>query len=249
MRPIAASLSVMLLLLLPEPALAADNCWLLKQHHLVFGELDVYIWPKGALVVPQKNDYRFLCTAPDWDAKLYSDKRKLFCKLPYSSWSKKGIRTAMNLQSNDGFYGWPKVPDGKRKLAGMNVSKFAFPYKYPDGRLVDLKNGNVGEYWLSNDFAIHTNVYSFLQALYDLPAEKGLPVRFEKVGNRQAYGFGLRYNRSEERHSVLDTISSKRILAAPAMVASFRGYKSVGEHQIIMKPGDVSGVFQELIGE
>lgn len=250
MRPHAAILSATFLLLQFAPAFAADPpCLVLRQHHLVYGEMDVYVWSQGVLVVPRKNDYRFLCMAPDWDARLYSERRKLLCTRPYASWIKKGIHTAVNVQTNEDYYNWPKIPTGKEKLAGLNATRFAYPYKYRDGRLVDLKEGNHGSYCLASDVAVPQKAAAFLQALYDLPPEKGIPLRFDKIGKRQTFGFGLKYNKSEERHSILDTVSSKRMSGAPPLVASFKNYKPAEEHQIVVKEGDVSGVFQELMGD
>ncbi len=228
------------------PASALDCDWLVKQKQILYGNVEVYLGQSGVRILCKENDYAFSCCAPNWDAILYSEKRKLYNKRTYADWSKNGIRTALSIQTNDDFYHWPLKFDRKIKVNDVDAELYAFPYKYEHGGTVNLKMGNVGTYVTTRVTKAPKQVEQFVQAVFDLPPNSGIPLRFAKTGNTQSFGFGLKYNRKETRQTLLDTSDIKKQKTSFPNL-SLKGYKLAKENDIVVKQGEVQNVFTELM--
>lgn len=229
-------------------AYAKESRLLLKQTHRIYGIVDVEIATNGVKVCNSTTDYCFLCKAPDWDAIIYSDKRKLISRRKFSVWSKSGIKTALSIMNNDGLHKWPRVLVAKRKYKGVDSVQYAFPLRYENGVAADLKLGKFGEYVVSSGLPVNKNIETYLQALYDVPPEKGIPLKFNKYSQGNSYGLGLKYNKTESVIDVLDTLSAKwDDQAVNLMDSRFKAYKSVPESDIVVKNKDISDVFQTLM--
>ncbi len=236
---------VLWLAFLCQPAFTFNSDWLITQKQVLYGNVLVYVSKTGVRVVCKSNDYSFSCCAPDWEAIMYSDQRKLVNKRTYADWSKNGIRTAISVQVNDDLYTWPLKFVRKQKVKEVDADLYAFPYKYQTGGTASLKYGNVGTYTTTSAPQAPKQVQQFLQALFDLPPNEGIPLRFVKIGNTQSFGFGLNYNRKETRHTLLDTIDIKQQKTSLPNL-SFKGYKSAKENEIVIQ-GEVDNVFSELM--
>lgn len=243
--PVAALVCIVLSC---PPANAFESDWRINQKQMLYGQVSVYIAKNGVRVVCKGSDYSFSCCAPTWDAILYSEKRKLVNKRTYADWSKNGIRTALSVQVNDDLYTWPLKFVRKTKVNEVDADFYAFPYKYQNGVAANLKLGNVGTYITTSAPNAPKQVEQFLQALFDLPPNQGIPLRFVKIGNTQAYGFGLSYNRKETRHTLLETVEIKKLKTKLPDLA-LKGFKSTTENEIVVKKGEVDNVFTELMGE
>lgn len=245
---VALKILLICTLLAGNPAAAANSGWLLSQKNLLYGKLNVYVWKDGVRAVSLDSDYTFSCCAPDWDAVMYTEKRKLYYIRPYSNWSKNGFRTAISIQDNSEYYKWPIRFVTKKKDLGIETNLYAFPYRYENGKVASLRNGNVGTYLVTSELKTSKQVEQFLQALYDLPPLSGVPLRFHKIGKRNSYGFGLDYNKKEERHALLETKEIKQVAVVKGP-SSTKGYKLVGEAQIIVPHGQLDNVMIQMWGE
>lgn len=235
--------------LLSCPALRArQKSWLLEQNHYSYADLKTYVLKDGVKVVCTKNDFEFSCSKPEWDMLLYSEKRKLLCKRPYSDWSKRGIKTALVIQNLEALHNWPRViVRESTPYAGVNARLYAFPGKSSTGRPMSLKYGKFGEYIVTDALACHENVAKFLQALFDLPPDRGVPLRFCRFGKANSYGFGLKYNQKEDVTEILSTkrvVPIKQVRVGPVMPLS--AFKTVLESDIVINKGDFSEFFQEM---
>lgn len=243
---VSSGLSLLAVFVFIVPALALDCDWLIKQKQILYGNVEVYVGKSGVMILCKENDYSFSCCAPNWDAILSSDKRKLYNKRTYADWSKKGIRTALSIQVNDDFYNWPLKFDRKIRVKDVDADLYAFPYKYEHGGTVSLKMGNVGTYVTTTVTNAPKQVQQFVQAVFDLPPNQGMPLRFAKIGNTQSFGFGLKYNRKPMYQSLLETTDIKRQkFSLPNL--SLKGYKLAKENDIVVKQGEVDKVFTELM--
>lgn len=220
----------------------------MHQTHRLYGVVDVEITDAGVKVCNRTTDYCFMCKAPDWDSIIYSDKRKVISKRKFSDWSKSGIRTALSIMDNQDLHKWPRVIEAKRKYKGMDSVQYAFPLRYENGVAADLKHGKFGEYVVSRGLPVNKKVEMYLQALYDLPPENGVPLKFNKYAQGNSYGLGLKYNKTVSVIEVLDTLSAKwdagsTVLMDPRLAT----YKSVPESEIVIKNNDISDVFKTFM--
>jgi hypothetical protein len=222
----------------------------LKQIHRIYGKVDVQITADGARLKGANTDYIFVCSAPAWDMVLFSDKRKLVARRPRSDWSKKGIRTALSIMDNSALHSWPRTLVATKNYHGLKASIYGFPYRYKNGYPAELKHGKFGEYILSEPKLARAEVESFLQALYDCPPADGIPLRLAKLSQGNSYGLGLKYNKTEDSVSILETVSTSWInKTVNISTAHTRNYKVVSESDIVVKHDDLSDAFQHLVDE
>lgn len=231
-----------------EAATATNSGWRLTQKNLLYGDVTVYIWKTGVIVASNSKDYCFSCCAPAWDAVMYSENRKVYYSRPYSHWVKNGFRTAISIQDNSEYYNWPIRFVEEKKQFGVTTSLYAFPYRFESGQAASLKNGNVGTYLVTSEVKTAKQAEQFLQALFDLPPISGVPLHFHKIGRTNSFGFGLNYNKKEERHSLLDTKEIKKLNSLRS-VAQYKGYKLVSDGQIIVRKGELDNVMQQFWDE
>lgn len=232
------------------PATAKDTRLVLNQVHRIYGPLEVVITGEGVKAASSATDYAFMCKAPDWDALIYSDKRKIVSRRPFSVWSKSGIKTAINLMDNQVLFKWPRTLVAKRKYKGIDAELYAFPYRYENGRPADLKHGKFGDYVISSGLPAHKNVQRFLQSLYDVPPAEGLPLKFQKYAQGNSFGLGLKYNQVEDVVAILDTTGMKRDSQPVSFSDSrFKAYKSVTESDIVVKHDEFTNMFETFMTE
>lgn len=252
LKPVASVVTICFLcafgFVIPLDADAKESRLLLHQTHRLYGVVNVEIANDGVKVCNRTTDYCFLCKAPDWDSIIYSDKRKLISKRKFADWSKSGIRTALSIMDNQALHKWPRVVVAKRKYKGMDSVLYAFPLRYENGVAADLKHGKFGEYVVSSGLPINKKVELYLQALYDLPPENGIPLKFNKYAQGNSFGLGLKYNQTESVIDILDTLSAKWDTQAVALMDTrLKTYKLVPESEIVVKNNDISDVFQTLM--
>ncbi len=234
--------------LVSDQALAKENRLLLHQRHRLYGVVDVEIADDGVRVCNRTTDYCFLCKAPDWDSVIYSDKRKMVSRRKFADWSRSGIRTALSIMDNQDLHKWPRVIEAKRKYKGLDSVQYAFPLRYENGVAAELKHGKFGEYVVSRGLPVNRKVEMYLQALYDLPPERGVPLKFNKYAQGNSYGLGLKYNQTVSVVEVLDTLSAKWASGVSgSMDARLKTYRSVPESEIVIKNNDMSDVFETFM--
>jgi len=223
---------------------------MLKQVHWIYGQAEVQICKTGARIQTKGTDYTFVCKAPDWDALLFSDKRKLVARIKFADWKKNGIRTALSIMNNQPLHDWPRTFIINRKYKGLDSALYAFPYRYENGVPADLKHGKFGDYSITVGVPVTDNVKSYVQALFDAPPADGLPLRFTKYSQGNSFGLGLKYNQKVEPVVVLDTLSAQwDNKPVDLSVDRTKGYKKVAESDIVVKNDDLSHVFDNLMNE
>lgn len=232
-----------------QSAIAQDKRLVLRQTHHLYGVVDVEIGANAVKVTNHTTDYGFLCKAPDWDAIIYSGKRKLISRRKFSEWSKSGIRTALSVMDNQALYKWPKTIVAKRKFKGLDSIMFAFPPRYENGLTADLKYGKFGEYVVATGVPVDKRIVQYLQALYDLPPEAGIPLKFDKYGQGNSFGLGLKYNETSSVIDILDTISVKWDGQTVTVDPKLQTYRIVPESEIVVKNSDISDVFSTLMDD
>jgi hypothetical protein len=92
--------AVVACLMLSGAALSVSACqaaehgdtdgWKLQQRQSVWGLLNVYI-TGDAVKIERKDRWGVMAKAPDWDASVYSIRRKLVHTIPYLIWRKQGF--------------------------------------------------------------------------------------------------------------------------------------------------------------
>lgn len=222
----------------------------LKQIHRIYGKIDLLVTRDGARLRGENTDYTFVCQAPDWDMVLFSDKRKLVARRARSDWSKKGIRTALSIMDNSALHRWPRTLVGSKNYHGLRSAIYAFPYKYENGYPADLKHGKFGEYLLYEPKFARPEVESFIQALYDCPPAKGIPLKLAKYAQGNSFGLGLNYNKKVDTVIVLETVSAAwKNTPVNISVDHTKSYKRVSESDIVVKHDDLSDAFQHLVND
>lgn len=226
----------------------AESGWLVKQIHRTYGPLNIYIRSRGVRIDCTKSQVSFACNAPDWTMVLYSHKRMTVCKKNFDEWSRKGIKTSLQIQNNDVFYDWPRVQVARKKQFGVETVIYAFPARLENGGPANLKHGKFAEYTLTESIKADKRVEAFMQQVEDVPPEVGIPLRFWKLGRSNSYGFGLKYNLAEERHDTVSTLKIERVskinTAPDTAVAT---YKNRQENEVVLDQGQFNDVFRNLM--
>lgn len=237
------------ILLLPLPAQAKSG-YALEQEHLIYGNVRTIVAADGVKAICKGNDFEFSTNAPDWDLLLYSKKRKLLSVRPFADWSKRGIKTAIAIANNETLYKWPRILlRDNFPYAGKTCKLYVFPGKSSTGRPMSLKYGKFGEYIVCDKLSTHEKVPRFLQALFDTPPDRGVPLSFTRFGQPNSYGFGLNYNRKESSYTILKT---KRITSEkePRTMLDMprSAFKPAQESDIVVNQSHFNDFFQEMQG-
>lgn len=247
--------ALVLTMIQPLPARAKGQAkrpggYALEQEHLIYGNVRSIVAPNGVRVICKGNDFEFSTNAPDWDFLLYSKKRKLLSVRPFSDWSKRGIKTCIAIANNETLYKWPRVlMRDNFPYAGKTCKLYAFPGKSSTGRPMSLKYGKFGEYIVCDRLSTHENVPRFMQALFDTPPDRGVPLSFKRFGQANSYGFGLNYNRKEASYSILKTNSIAPEKEPRTMLDMPRSaFKPALESEIVVNQSHFNDFFKEMQG-
>src|SRR5579883_2266638 len=240
--------------LLPQPTVAKEKTteprgWELIQKHCLYGRVKVCIISGGVRVTGLDSDISWSCTAPDWDAYLYSEKRKVVCRFPCDSWSKNGIRTALSVASSEEFYRWPRILVSRKKYCGINSRHYSFTGTLKDGASGNKAYGKIAEYITDDQVAAPRQVAAFLQALYDVPIDRAIPLKFSKRVEH-SFGFRLKYNNLVEDQVMLDTLRARPTSVVLALKPKeLANYKEIPENELIVKKEELDEAFSSLMGE
>jgi len=218
----------------------------LEQTHRMYGRATVYISHDAVKVVGRDRDFRFLATAPGWDALLYSDGRKIVHRFPFKQWSASGIKTALNsLEDNDVYLTAPPKLEKQQQYAGVTAQVLSF---YDNS--VNRAPKKMADYWTSTSpkFPVSEDACRVLCAIWCTRPKNGLPLRFRvmKVTGFTSSNFGS----LRDSHLVTDLQTTaiksvpydRHVLAAPV------GYKNVGDGDIFVGQKDLHDL-EEVLGE
>ncbi len=217
----------------------------LQQLHRLYGRLTVSIIPSAVSIVSRDKDFGWICKAPSWDVVAYSKVRKIYYVYPYKSWRQNGIKTALSMENNDQFLHWPLILDSKQKYAGLD----SISYDLPNGGRSSLTAGaSIGKLCVAERPGLDPNVARSMNALYDLPQAKGIPLLFSRAYGGHGFGFGLSYNRQRPQGiNWISTSSSRTREIDPALFVIPSGKKSASDSEVLMRSGELEDTFGQMM--
>ncbi len=128
---------------------------------------------------------------------------------------------------------------------GLQAKLYALPFKHKNGKLVDLKHGKAGSYYVATEFKIDPHIQNFLLQMFHLQQADGIPLKYIKIGVPFVFGQGLAYNRQEGLVTMLDTITAKRKPFERSIFAIPKSFKTTHESDVTM--GDKTEDMREII--
>lgn len=239
---VAAAFLEFAALLLISPNAQAESMLSLYQRHRAMGDIEVEI-AKDCAKITQKDGNRFVIAGPSFAVYVFNPLRKKIARLTYENFMRNGPK---HIEYLEGATQWPLVVE-KNSVAykGLKAKLYALPFKHRDGKLVDLKQGKAGSYYVESEFEIDPHIQNFLLQMFHLQSIKGIPLKYVKIGIPFVYGQGLAYNRLEGPVTMLDTITAKRKPFEKSIFAIPRGYKTTHESDVTM--GDKTEDLREII--
>jgi hypothetical protein len=239
---IAASAASALLSFLFSPAARAEDMISLYQRHRCLGKIDVFI-AKDSARITQENGHSFVIAGPKWDVKIFNPKRKLMATTPYATFKHNGPKT---IEYFEGATEWPLVLEKPHlNYKGVSAKMYGLPFKQKNGKLVDLKRGKAGSYYVLSDFKVDPHVLVFFQQMYHLQVADGVPLKYVKIGRPFEFGQGLAYNKHEGVVTTLDTITAAKMPLKKELFAIPQGYKNTIEGDVTL--GDKTDDMREII--
>jgi hypothetical protein len=241
-RQIALSIAFAMISVLFSPAAHAQEMLSLYQRHRALGKIDVFI-TKNAAKITLESGHSFVIAGPSWDVKIINPKRKLIAITPYETFKNSGPKT---IEYFEGATDWPLVLErSSTNYKGVTAKIYGLPFKQKNGKLVDLKRGKAGSYYVLKDFIVDPHVLVFFQQMYHLQAADGVPLKYVKIGRPFEFGQGLAYNRHEGVVTTLDTITTKGKPLNKEIFDIPRGYKKTSEGDVTL--GDKTEDMREII--
>lgn len=238
-------LSVIICLFLPGRAAEAESVLSLYQRHRGMGDIEVEI-AKNQAKITQMDGSRFIIAGPTWDVHVFNPKRRKIATLTYANFMRNGPK---HIEYLEGATDWPLVVESdSADFKGLKTKIYALPFKRKDGRLVDLKQGKAGSYYVHPLFKVDAHILSFLCQMFHIQQADGIPLKYVKLGNPFTYGQGLAYNKTEGVITVLDTITARSKPLKKSIFIVPQGYKKTTESDVTMgdKTDDIHEIMKEL---
>ena len=237
----APVLGVIALILFGRSA-QAENMLSLYQRQRAMGDIEVDV-AKDCAKITQKDGNRFVIAAPSFDVYVFNPQRKKIARLTYNNFMRNGPK---HIEYLEGATEWPLVLEKNSVVyKGLKAKLYALPFKRKNGKLVDLKLGKAGSYYVESEFKIDPHIQNFLLQMFHIQQAEGIPLKYVKIGVPFVYGQGLAYNRQEGLVTMLDTITAKRKPFEKSIFAIPRGYKTTHESDVTM--GDKTEDLREII--
>ncbi len=239
---VAATLLGFTALALLAPKAAAETMLSLYQRQRAMGDIEVEI-ARDCAKITQKDGNSFVIAGPTFDVYVFNPKRKKIARLTYKNFIRNGPK---HIEYLEGATEWPLVVEKNSVVyKGLKARLYALPFKHQNGKLVDLKHGKAGSYYVETEFKIDPHIQNFLLQMFHLQPTEGIPLKYVKIGVPFVYGQGLAYNRQEGLVTMLDTITAKRKPFEKSIFAIPKGYKSTHESDVTM--GDKTDELREII--
>ncbi len=220
----------------------AETMLSLYQRQRAMGDIEVEI-AKDCAKITQKDGNCFVIAGPGFDVHVFSPLRKKIARLTYKNFMRNGPK---HIEYLEGATDWPLVVEKKSVVyKGLNARLYALPFKHKNGKLVDLKHGKAGSYYVETEFKIDPHIQNFLLQMFHLQPVDGIPLKYVKIGSPFVFGQGLAYNRQEGLVTMLDTITAKRKPFEKGIFAIPKGYKKTHESDVTM--GDKTEDMREII--
>ena len=215
----------------------------LNQTHRLLGKLTVTIARNAVCIASRDKNFKYICKAPSWDVVAFNTESKIKYVYPFRNWQKNGIRTALSIESNEGYLFLPLIFQKKENYAGL----VAHVYMMPSDDQQLSQGPKFGEYWiLRRPGDIH--IKRFIQALYDLPQFDGIPLRYSRAYGGHKWGFGLQYNTEKQQVSNWLTTTNSRIgKLNPTVFVIPEGYKAASDSEVLMRSKDVEETFGQIL--
>jgi hypothetical protein len=224
------------------PSVRAETMLSLYQRQRAMGDIEVDI-AKECAKITQKDGNCFVIAGPSFDVHVFNPLRKKIARLTYKNFMRNGPK---HIEYLEGATEWPLVVEKKSVVyKGLNAKLYALPFKHKNGKLVDLKHGKAGSYYVETEFKIDPHIQNFLLQMFHLQAVDGIPLKYVKIGVPFVFGQGLAYNRQEGLVTMLDTITAKRKPFKKGIFAIPKGYKTTHESDVTM--GDKTEDMREII--
>lgn len=217
----------------------------LYQRHKGLGDIEVQIAKNHARIV-QKNGLTFVISGPSWNVAVFQPKKRKIAHLTYANFIRNGPK---HIEFFDGATDWPLVVEKKEFLyKGLPAKAYALPYKSKDGKLVDLKRGKAGTYFVNTSIKIDPHIRTFLVQMFHIQPADGIPLKYVKIGKPYRFGQGLAYNRSEIVFTTLDTITAQQKPFQKSIFSIPRDYKNTTESDITFgdKTDDMREIMEDL---
>lgn len=224
------------------PKVQAETMLSLYQRQRAMGDIEVEI-AKDCAKITQKDGNRFVIAGPSFDVYVFNPLRKKIARLTYKNFMRNGPK---HIEYLEGATEWPLVLEKNSvDYKGLKAKLYALPFKRKDGKLVDLKLGKAGSYYVESEFKIDPHIQNFLFQMFHIQQVEGIPLKYVKIGVPFVYGQGLAYNRQEGLVTMLDTITAKRKPFEKSIFAIPKGYKATHESDVTM--GDKTEDLREII--
>ncbi len=229
-------------LILLAPKAQAESMLSLYQRHRAMGDIEVEI-AKDCARITQKDGSRFVIAGPSFDVYVFNPRSKKIARLTYKNFMRNGPK---HIEYLEGATEWPLVVEKNSAVyKGLRARLYALPFKHKNGKLVDLKQGKAGSYYVETDFKVDQHIQNFLLQMFHLQPVEGIPLKYVKIGIPFVYGQGLAYNRQEGLVTMLDTITAKRKPFEKSIFAIPGGYTTTHESDVTM--GDKTEHLREII--
>ncbi len=220
----------------------AETMLSLYQRQRAMGDIEVEI-ARDCAKITQKDGNSFVIAGPSFDVHVFNPRRKKIARLTYKNFMRNGPK---HIEYLEGATIWPLVVEKKSVVyRGLNAKLYALPFKHKNGKLVDLKHGKAGSYYVETEFKIDPHIHNFLLQMFHLQPVEGIPLKYVKIGTPYVFGQGLAYNRQEGPVTMLDTITAKRKKFEKSIFAIHKGYKTTHESDVTM--GDKTEDLREII--
>lgn len=238
-----SSIAVAALVLPCFQAAQAQTMLSIVQRHRALGVIKVEIAKNGAMI-READGNCFVINGPKWDVSVFNEKRKRIARLTFSNFLRNGPK---HIEYFEGATPWPLVVEKANiDYKGVPATLYALPFKFKNGRLVDLKRGKAGEYCVARAFTPDWHVLTFLQQMFHIPPADGIPLKYTKLGHPYEFGFGLKYNKIEDVFTILDTIEAKTVPVKKFDIP--KGYKLTTESDVTLggKTDDMRDIMDQL---
>ncbi len=223
-------LSLVLVGLTPQAAVADDQGWVLTQRSANFGDMYVYVSPTGFKCHNPKAGVCFMTKAPDWNVVFYNEKTKLYYEAPFARWSKEVEAQISNARTKAMAAGrWSRATEAN--IAGLKASGYGMQ---PSKTTSDLKNA---KYFVADQIKVPPVIASMLAKVYGLPPMQNVPLR-------------LNYSTTDGAAvSALDTYYAKACAIPSTYYNQPQGYRVAKSQAEVMIDDETKQMLNDLASE
>lgn len=217
----------------------------LTQTHREYGRVTAYLSEDAMKLVNNERGFAFFAGAPDWDVRLYNEKRNVCHTFPAKSWRVNGIRTAMNFDENDIYVKMTPVLRTIADYAGVKAQVFVYLGKRDNG-----KTFNNGEYWICPASPASAEARRALCAIYETKLLSGAPLRFRRF---HTTGFTLSTVQGElAKPYLVEYLWTAKVETAPfdpKILSLPSGLKEVSDGDVLLSKEERENSIDILIGK